>query len=75
MTRIDATFARLKSEGKKAFVAYIMGGDPDAETSLSVMRGLPGAGVDIIELGSPLPIRWPMARRSNWPGSARLKGT
>ncbi len=53
MTRIDATFARLKSEGKKAFVAYIMGGDPDAETSLSVMRGLPGAGVDIIELGMP----------------------
>jgi len=53
MTRIDATFARLKAEGKKAFVAYIMGGDPDAETSLQVMQGLPGAGVDIIELGMP----------------------
>jgi len=53
MTRIDATFAALKAQGKKAFVAYIMGGDPDAETSLAVMQGLPGAGVDIIELGMP----------------------
>ncbi len=53
MSRIDDTFARLRGQGKKAFVAYIMGGDPDAETSLAVMRGLPGAGVDIIELGMP----------------------
>ncbi|WP_135450994.1 tryptophan synthase subunit alpha [Tabrizicola caldifontis] len=53
MTRIDDTFARLKAEGKKAFVAYIMGGDPDQATSLAVMKGLPGAGVDIIELGMP----------------------
>ena len=53
MTRIDATFARLKAEGKKAFVSYIMGGDPDEATSLAVMQGLPAAGVDIIELGMP----------------------
>ena len=53
MTRIDTTFAKLKSEGRKAFVSYIMGGDPDLETSLAVMKGLPGAGVDIIELGVP----------------------
>jgi tryptophan synthase alpha chain len=53
MTRIDTTFARLRAEGRKAFVAYIMGGDPDAATSLAVMQGLPGAGVDIIELGMP----------------------
>ncbi len=53
MTRIDQTFAKLKSEGRKAFVSYIMGGDPDLETSLKVMKGLPGAGVDIIELGVP----------------------
>ncbi len=50
-TRIDQTFARLAASGKKAFVAYIMGGDPDQETSLAVMRGMPEAGVDIIELG------------------------
>ncbi|MCZ8336269.1 MAG: tryptophan synthase subunit alpha [Rhodobacteraceae bacterium] len=59
MTRIDATFARLRAESKKAFVSYIMGGDPDAETSLAVMQGLPAAGVDIIELG--LPFTDPMA--------------
>ncbi|MGY6704668.1 tryptophan synthase subunit alpha [Roseinatronobacter sp.] len=53
MTRIDTTFAALKSEGRKAFVAYIMAGDPDLEASLSIMQGLPEAGVDIIELGVP----------------------
>ncbi|QYK41044.1 MAG: tryptophan synthase subunit alpha [Paracoccaceae bacterium] len=53
MTRIDDTFARLRAQGRKAFVAYIMAGDPDAETSLAVMRGLPAAGADIIELGMP----------------------
>ncbi|WP_417601036.1 tryptophan synthase subunit alpha [Pararhodobacter oceanensis] len=53
MTRIDATFARLRAEGRKAFVTYIMCGDPDLETSLEVIKGLPAAGVDIIELGMP----------------------
>jgi len=53
MTRIDDTFARLRAEGRKAFVTYMMGGDPDAATSLRLMQGLPGAGVDIIELGMP----------------------
>lgn len=51
--RIDETFARLKSENKSGFVAYFMGGDPDYETSLSIMKGLPKAGADIIELGMP----------------------
>ncbi|MEL7461470.1 MAG: tryptophan synthase subunit alpha [Pseudomonadota bacterium] len=59
MTRIDETFAKLRAEGKKAFVSYIMAGDPDPETSLEVMKGLPAAGVDIIELG--LPFTDPMA--------------
>ncbi|NCM97787.1 MAG: tryptophan synthase subunit alpha, partial [Rhodobacterales bacterium] len=49
MTRIDARFAALKAEGRKAFVAYIMAGDPDLATSAAIMAGLPGAGVDIIE--------------------------
>lgn len=53
MSRIDAKFQALKSEGKKAFVAYIMAGDPALETSLEVMKGMPGAGVDVIELGIP----------------------
>ncbi|MEM9394701.1 MAG: tryptophan synthase subunit alpha [Pseudomonadota bacterium] len=53
MTRIDDTFARLRADGKKAFVAYVMGGDPDFATSLEIVKGLPAAGVDIIELGMP----------------------
>ncbi|SNS82555.1 tryptophan synthase subunit alpha [Antarctobacter heliothermus] len=59
MTRIESTFARLQAEGRKAFVSYIMAGDPDVDTSLAVMKGLPGAGVDVIELG--LPFTDPMA--------------
>ena len=59
MTRIDATFERLKREGKKAFVSYVMAGDPDGETALEIVKGLPAAGVDIIELG--LPFTDPMA--------------
>lgn len=53
MTRIDDTFARLKSEGKKAFVAYVMAGDPDPDKSMEILRALPDAGVDVIELGVP----------------------
>lgn len=59
MTRIDAKFEALRAENKKAFVAYIMAGDPNFETSLEIVKGLPGAGVDIIELG--LPFTDPMA--------------
>ena len=51
MTRIDAKFAELKAAGKKAFVSYVMAGDPNYETSLEIVKGLPAAGVDIIELG------------------------
>ena len=53
MTRIDATFARLRADNRKAFVAYVMAGDPDHATSRDIVLGLPGAGVDIIELGMP----------------------
>ncbi len=59
MTRIDAKFAELKAAGKKAFVSYVMAGDPDYDTSLEIVKGLPAAGVDIIELG--LPFTDPMA--------------
>lgn len=53
MSRIDAKFVQLRAENKKAFVAYVMAGDPDYDTGLEVVKGLPGAGVDIIELGMP----------------------
>ncbi|NGR07277.1 tryptophan synthase subunit alpha [bacterium SGD-2] len=52
-TRIDDLFARLKQEGRPALVTYFMGGDPDYETSLAIMKALPKAGADIIELGMP----------------------
>ena len=52
-TRIDRRMAKLKTEGRAALVTYIMGGDPDYDTSLSIMKALPGAGADIIELGMP----------------------
>ncbi|GAA2855085.1 tryptophan synthase alpha chain [Aminobacter niigataensis] len=52
-TRIDRRMAKLKAEGCPALVTYFMGGDPDYETSLSIMRALPKAGSDIIELGMP----------------------
>jgi len=53
MTRIDDRFKALRAEGRKAFVSFVMAGDPDPETSLALIRGLPGAGVDVIELGMP----------------------
>lgn len=52
-SRIDARFAALKAENRAAFVAYVMAGDPDAATALEILKGLPAAGADIIELGFP----------------------
>jgi len=51
--RIDARFAALKAEGRAGFVAYVMAGDPTRDQALDILRGLPGAGADIIELGFP----------------------
>jgi tryptophan synthase alpha chain len=52
-TRIDTCFATLKREGRAAFVTFVMCGDPDIETSLAIIKALPSAGADIIELGMP----------------------
>ncbi|MGI9353795.1 MAG: tryptophan synthase subunit alpha [Rhizobiaceae bacterium] len=51
--RMTDRFVRLAAENRPAFVTYFMGGDPDFETSLKIMKGLPGAGADVIELGMP----------------------
>ncbi len=59
MARINDTFARLTTAQKKAFVAYVMAGDPNYDTALQIVKGLPAAGVDMIELG--LPFTDPMA--------------
>jgi tryptophan synthase alpha chain len=52
-TRIDARFAELKQQGRSAFVTFVMAGDPDAKTSLEILKALPKAGADVIEIGMP----------------------
>ncbi|MDN2568265.1 tryptophan synthase subunit alpha [Aquibium sp. A9E412] len=52
-TRIDRRFAALRAEGRPALITYVMGGDPDFDTSLSILKALPAAGSDVIELGMP----------------------
>ncbi|CAN5563049.1 tryptophan synthase subunit alpha [soil metagenome] len=52
-TRIDRRFAALKAEGRAALVTFLTAGDPDYETSLAIIKGLPKAGADIIEFGMP----------------------
>lgn len=51
--RMDKRFADLKAEGRPALITYFMGGDPDFATSLEIMKTLPAAGSDVIELGMP----------------------
>ncbi len=51
--RLASRFAALKREGRAGLVAYVMASDPDHETCFEILRGLPGAGADVIELGFP----------------------
>ena len=73
MSRIATRFAALAAADAKAFVAFVMAGDPDYDTALAILRGLPAAGVDVIELGMPFTDPWPTARRSSAPASARSR--
>lgn len=52
-TRIDARFAELARQGRSAFVTFLMAGDPDPKTSLDIIKALPKAGADLIEIGMP----------------------
>jgi len=52
-SRIDQRFADLKREGRAALVTFTMAGDPDTKTSLEILKALPKAGADVIELGMP----------------------
>jgi len=52
-TRIDTRLADLKTQGRAAFVTFLMAGDPDPATSLAIIKALPQAGADIIEIGMP----------------------
>ena len=53
MTRIDKRFAELKAENRPGLVTFIMAGDPDMQTALEILKGLPAAGADLIEIGMP----------------------
>ncbi|MFY9991709.1 MAG: tryptophan synthase subunit alpha [Rhodoplanes sp.] len=53
MTRIDARFAALKKQGRAGLVTFTMAGDPDQATALAILKSLPKAGADVIELGMP----------------------
>jgi tryptophan synthase alpha chain len=53
ITRIDRRFASLRDERRAALVTFTMAGDPDYESSLAILKALPGAGADVIELGMP----------------------
>jgi tryptophan synthase alpha chain len=52
-TRIDACFAQLEKQDRSAFITFLMAGDPDPVTSLEIIKALPKAGADIIEIGMP----------------------
>jgi tryptophan synthase alpha chain len=52
-TRIDRRFAALKREGRAALVTFVTAGDPDYATSLAIVKAVPRAGADVIELGMP----------------------
>ncbi|MBM3527441.1 MAG: tryptophan synthase subunit alpha [Alphaproteobacteria bacterium] len=51
--RIDRRFAELKREGRAALVTFTMAGDPDPQTAIAILKALPKAGADVIELGMP----------------------
>lgn len=53
MSRLEQRFADLKAEGRAALVTFVTAGDPGYAASLSILKGLPAAGADVIELGMP----------------------
>jgi len=53
MSRLQTRFAALKEQNRAALVTFVTAGDPDYATSLAILKGLPGAGADVIELGMP----------------------
>ena len=60
--RLDRRFAELKAEGRAGLVTFIMAGDPGYDAAFAILRALPKAGADIIELGMPFTTRWQTAR-------------
>ncbi len=52
-TRISRRFAATAAEGRPALVTFVMAGDPDFATSLAIVKAMPAAGADVIEIGMP----------------------
>jgi tryptophan synthase alpha chain len=53
VSRVGARFAALKREGRGALIPFLEAWDPDQATSMALLRGMPGAGADLIEIGMP----------------------
>jgi tryptophan synthase alpha chain len=53
MSRLQSRFAELKQQNRAALVTFVTGGDPNYDASLAILKGLPAAGADVIELGMP----------------------
>src|SRR5476651_383036 len=53
MSRLQTRFAQLKEQNRAALVTFVTAGDPGYDTSLAILKGLPKAGADVIELGMP----------------------
>ncbi|MGB8973491.1 MAG: tryptophan synthase subunit alpha, partial [Pseudomonas capeferrum] len=53
MSRLEQRFAELAAEGRAALVTFVTAGDPGYDASLQILKGLPAAGADVIELGMP----------------------
>ena len=58
MSKIQSTFAQLKSENKKALIPFITAGDPHPDMTVSMLHALVDYGADMIELGIPFPTQW-----------------
>ena len=68
ISRINAKFEQLNSEGRAGLVTFTTAGDPDYNTALNILRGLPGAGAEC-----PFLIRWQMALLFRKPAFVHLR--
>ena len=66
MSRIAARFAALKPEGRGALIPFLEAWDPDRGHLMAILRGMPAAGADLIEIG--MPVHRPDGRRPDHPG-------
>ena len=73
MSRIAQRFAQLKADKRAGLVTYISAGDPNADVSYQILKGLPAAGADLIELGMPFTDPMADGPRSSSPASARSR--